>query len=173
MGQFFKQILLIPFLGASLCLATDIYKTVDDNGRVTYTDKPTGANSEKVTVQEPIVVPRIIPAPRPTRPEAPLTPGSYSVNLSYPTPEMHLNPGTFHLPVQVSTDPNVHPLHRLVIFDNGEPVGGLIIEYIIRGTHSIQAQVLDQAGKVLGSSEPVTVYVHRPTVNSRNNIQPR
>ena len=166
---------LLIFLSLSMVAqATEIYRTVDENGRVIFTDKPQGENSEKVDVPEPIIVPEVIPKPRP-RPSQrqERTPTSYDVVLAYPTPELHINPGTFHLPVQVSTQPNVHPRHNLVILDNGEPVDGMVIQYIIRGTHSIQAQVLDERGKVLGSSQAVTVYVHRPTINSRRQIQAR
>lgn len=158
---------------STLCLATDVYKTVDEQGRVIYTDKPTGTNSELVKIPEPIVVPEVIPKPRIEAPKEPAPPTSYNVTMTHPTPEMHINPGTFHLPIQVNTNPSVHPLHRLVVLDNGQPIDGMMIEYIVRGTHTIQAQVLDQRGKVLGSSEVVTVYVHRPTINSRENIKRR
>ena len=173
MTVYFKCLLLLLFASASLCMAQEIYKTVSPDGNVAYTDKPTGPNSVKVEVAEPIVVPPVIPAPQKSKPEPPQTPASYEVTLVYPTPELHINPGTFHLPIQVITDPGLDPQHKLVILDNGEPVQGAVIEYIIRGSHVIEAQVVDQKGKVLGSSEPVNVYVHRPTVNSRRNIEER
>ena len=166
-------ILLAFFCWTTLGVAGDVYKTVDENGNVTYTDKPIGPNSEKITVEEPISVPRVIPQPRTIKVSPPPGPQSYKVIMTYPTPELHLNPGTFDLPIQVSTEPNVHPDHKLVVLDNGEPIEGMLIEYIIRGSHVIQAQVVDAKGKVLGSSDPVNVYVHRPSINSRNNIEQR
>jgi len=155
--------------------AQEVYKTVDESGNVTYTDKPVNSTSKKIEVEEPIVVPRVIPTPRTVKisPTKPAAPTSYTVTINYPTPELHINPGTWDLPLQVSTEPNVHPDHKLVVLDNGEPVDGMIIKYIIRGTHVIQAQVLDEKGKVISSSDPVTVYVHRPTINSRKNIDQR
>ena len=152
-----------------------MYKTIDANGNVIYSDKPTGPNSEKIDVAEPIVVPRVIPQTRTVKVTPPplAAPTSYIVAMTYPTPEMHINPGTFHLPVQVSTEPTLHQDHRLVILDNGEATEELIIEYIIRGTHVIQAQVVDAKGNVLGSSDAVNVYVHRPSINSRRNLEAR
>ena len=164
----------IVWLGAlSPTQAQDVYKTVDESGNVTYTDKPVNARSKKIEVQEPISVPRVIPSPRTVKvsPSKPAVPTSYIVTLDYPTPELHINPGTFDLPLQASTEPSLHPTHTLVVLDNGEPVDGMIIKYITPGTHVIQAQVLDEKNKVLGSSEAVTVYVHRPTINSRKNIE--
>lgn len=150
-------------LPAPAAFATEVYKTVDQNGNVIYTDTPKNANSEKVEVREPIVVPATVPT-RTLKPQSqePQIPTEYKVTIVQPTPETHLLPGNFHLPIQVSTEPNVHADHSLIIYDNGEAIEGNIIQYIIRGSHAIHAEVVNKRGKVLGTSAPVTVYVHRP-----------
>jgi len=156
-------ILVFLLLFTSFATAQHVYKTVDENGRVIYTDKPDGNNPEKIEVREPNLVPGIIPSPRPSQ-TTPSAPNKYQVTIINPAPETHLNPGTFNLAIDVTTQPTVHESHHLVILDNGAPVAGSVIEYIAPGSHQIQAQVLNRQGKVLGSSDTVMVYVHRARI---------
>lgn len=42
------------------------------------------------------------------------------------------------------------------------------IETLVRGPHSLEAQIVDRAGTVLSSSEPVNFYLWRASVNLPN-----
>ncbi len=174
-----KLIALFVFISfAQLALmsssfATEVYKTVDKNGRVIYTDKPSTdseSQSEKVNIGEPITVPGVIPASRPQRrnsSEQQNAPSQYTVSITQPLPETHINPGVFTVAIQTSTDPAIHESHQLVILDNGNAIPSPVIQYITPGSHRFVAQVLNEKGKVLGESAPVMVYVHRPNLNNR------
>ena len=161
------KIIILSLALTQVAVAADVYKTVDDNGRVIYTDTPSGNNSEKVDIGEPIVVPGLVPRSRPTKKLSPILPTEYDVTIVQPAPETHINPGVFTVSIQVSTEPEVHEFHQLVILDNGEVLPSPVIEYITPGSHRLVAQVIDENGKILGSSAAVMVYVHRSNLNNR------
>ena len=165
-----RQILLVCLLLTWCGLtAAQVYKTVDENGRVTYTNTPGDKPAEKVDIAEPNTMEPVqtrTPLPQDRKPTA--VPSSYEVTITSPSNDMHLNPGEWNLAIQVATVPDLDSSHRVQITDNGAVVSNegtaATISNILRGSHIIQAQVMDAGGRILGSSEPVTVYVHRPTV---------
>lgn len=53
-------------------LAAEVYKTVDENGNVVFSDKPT-ANAEKINVQPNVIDVNIPEMPEPTAKEKPRT----------------------------------------------------------------------------------------------------
>lgn len=152
-----------------LAFSADVYKTVDKNGQIIYTDKPIGSHSEKVDIGEPIVVPSVVPISRPSRNSSRTLapPTHYTITIDEPAAETHINPGVFNLQIKVSTTPTVHDSHQLVILDNGSALPSALIEFIAPGSHHLQAQVINERGKVISSSAPVMVYVHRPNINNR------
>jgi hypothetical protein len=163
------SVLLMLIGGAN---AQEVYKVVNEDGSVTYTDDPGDKPAEKVELREPTVVPAVTPRPplQSNRDNNDNVPKSYEVLITSPEPETHLNPGDWDLAVVVATDPGVHASHRVQILDNGEVKSDegstLVIKAISRGTHTLTAQVVNERGRVISTSAPVTVYVHRPTVNS-------
>ncbi|GAB1261781.1 DUF4124 domain-containing protein [Aurantivibrio plasticivorans] len=147
----------------SYASATDIYKTVDENGNVTFTDTPTGESPEKVDVQPGNRMPATIARP-PQAQKPKVNPQvRYQVTINSPANEYHLTPGQRSLSIAVSTKPTLLNAHQIIITDNGSIVDGDTINNITPGTHSIGARVVDSKGKILGQAKPVTVYVHRVT----------
>lgn len=150
-------------------MAAEIYKVVDENGRVTYTDKPPqNRPAEKVQLKEPNTVPPAVitrrPAPEPEKSDIPT---DYQLRIAYPPDEFHVNPGMRNLSVQVAVDPPIHPRHQLQVLDNGQVLPGTTLENIVvRGTHVLQARIVDQQGRTVSQSEAIEVYVHRPTVRN-------
>jgi len=51
----------------------------------------------------------------------------------------------------------------LRLLDNGVETAATI-SWPDRGEHRLLVQVIDDEGEVIAESEPVVVYVHRPTV---------
>lgn len=143
--------------------SADIYKTVDENGKVTYSDKMTSDKSEKVETKQL----NTLPATQPTVPVRKTTrktsvPNNYDIRIVQPSNNFHVNPGQRDLTIQVTTVPHIYTNHRLQISDNGAPIQGTVIKEITRGSHVIVAMVIDERGRVISESEPVSVFVHRP-----------
>lgn len=177
MENFYKKcflhlLILCLVLGTTATVsAQGVYRVVDENGNVTYTDNPGDKPAEKVEAQEPNVVqgttPVIRPQPSPIDGDVPK---KYKVKIVQPESEAHLNADQRELTISVSTDPALHEKHRVQIVDNGaaQDISGtsLTVKNLNRGTHSYVAQVVNEKGKVLGTSGTVTVYVHHPATGT-------
>lgn len=146
----------------------DVYKTVDENGRITYSDQPVNESSQKMDL--PDINTQPAPAPRPSRRQPPAgdpdIPTNYTVRITHPPAELQIQPDQRDLNIQVTTSPQLYSQHELRVTDNGEVLSGLQIQEITRGTHTFVASVYDANGRLLGQSAPVEVHVHRPTLNS-------
>lgn len=152
-----------------LLSAGDVYKIVDEQGRVTFTDSPPpGTKAEKVEIQE---ANRLPPPPiRPAQPDAPQTAPipDYRVAITYPPQDFHVTPGIRDLDVEISVVPGIRAGHRVELTDNGQVVPGRTLQNIVvRGTHVLLARVVDREGNVLSESEPVQIHVHRPSTGGR------
>lgn len=163
-------------MASLLATAQTIYKTVDDEGRVSYSDKPPRGAQRPDTPELPPVnsVPeQALPYGRPSDPEADSTSQvQYSIEIVAPQPDSSVPPGQRDLAISVNLQPALLPEHTLVYYLDDEPVAEIrstqhIVREIYRGTHSVRVEVLDAQGQVLGATNPVTIHVHRPSVIPR------
>lgn len=166
-----------------LCMAgisraeEEVYKTTDKYGNVIYSDAPIPTRedetTEKVRVREPNTMPATERQPVQRRSPEPEDPASehpdYNVSIVSPTHESTVPPGQRDLIIAVSTD---HPLRkgaRFAYYMNGELLGretvnNYSIREIIRGAHTLEVKVESREGEVISSSEPVTVFVRRVSI---------
>jgi hypothetical protein len=162
-------------------VAAQVYKVVDSQGRVTYTDSPPkdGRSYEKVELKElnqhqaiepvPSLAP---PRPAPSDSESGQAFIDYMVQIATPAPGTQVPPGQRDLPVAAQVSPPLAEDHALQFLLNGEPLTepsrdtSLVIEEIFRGEHRLMVRVLDSNGEIMAESDPIPVFVHRPTVNS-------
>lgn len=144
---------------------SDIFKVVDENGKVTYTDTQ---EKEAEKVELPKIntqPPQLILAPPPKK-QAP--PVRMWIQLTSPTPDYQVGPAvkTISLSLQSSRELKGDELFKYFI--NGQAVSNLSRKKSItvgplkRGRNSASAQVVLPNGTVVASTEPVTFYVIRP-----------
>ena len=150
------------------------YRWVDENGIVHYSDRPhEGA--------EQIVLPK---STRPTRTVAAVerrtavreeageqdaAPFSYeAIEVVAPAPEETLWNIEGVLNVSLRISPALRSGDQLRVYFDGEmrPVSGTSfqISEVYRGTHNIQAEVLDSTGRLMGRSLPNRFYVQQNTI---------
>jgi hypothetical protein len=162
--------ILLGLIGCCLstaAVAAEIYKVVDENGNVTYTDTPPrNKKAEKIEFPQGNTLPPTRVTKRLSPPKAQSgIPTDYQLRITSPPDEFHVTPGIRNLDIQVAVEPALHPHHELQITDNGTVIQGNTMENIVvRGMHRIQAQVVDQQGAIVSQSEPIHIYVHRPSV---------
>ncbi len=160
-------------------LAGEVYKTVDENGKVVYSDvKPSQA-------AEPHKLPAIN-SQKPgkhsassTRPKPKPAPNFNKVKILYPLQGNTIFANQGGLTIRAQAQPYLPPGATLQAFINGTPQGraGTSTEFSIpeieRGTKIISVIMKDQEGKVLATSDSVTVHVKRPSLNmpGRKNAQ--
>ncbi|HCE40354.1 MAG TPA: hypothetical protein DEV80_09895 [Alcanivorax sp.] len=162
-----------------------IYRVVDENGNVVFTDNPpenSGAEPVRVgptnTMDSPRPARRELPPPPPDNDRAEGDradggdrggePFSGYRSLTIVSPD---NRAPVRLPqdnpvtVSVQSDPPRLPGHRLEIVDNGAPLDGAVLDFPNPGPHTLRAVIKDERGQPLIASDPITVYVHRSSAD--------
>ena len=169
---------LITAIGllASLPLAADIYKTVDEDGNIHFTDNPKAEKAEAVKLKsintQPAVIPRDQRDSADNTPEKPEATNNYQLSIEHPADGSLLTQGQQTLNVSVAISPALDSAHRLQATLNGAPFGpssrstSLELNGFYRGTHQLAVQVVNKKGKVLAKSKAVTLHVQRISLNS-------
>ena len=164
--------------GCAAVSAATVYKWVDDNGVVHYSDQP-HENAQKVELKAPQTYTATKAPPVQSRREAPTnskTAQTYqSCAVTEPTPEqVFMNTDTVTAGVVVQ--PAVRPGDRAIVTLDGQQVPGVpanggqfTISPVDRGSHSIQVTVQDSTGASVCTSSAVTFHVHQPSVLSPTN----
>ena len=154
------------------------YTWVDEDGVVHYSDRPQpGATRIQLPTTRPSSQPTRRPAPSSsaaaaTRQPAPAEeeqPFSYeSLTVASPAAEETLWNIESVLNVTLDLRPGLHQGHRVrVFFDgNAQMVSGLSfqIEEVYRGVHNLQAEILDESGKLMIRSIPNRFYVQQNNI---------
>jgi hypothetical protein len=153
-----------------------VYKSVDAEGNVVYTDDPKGHG-------EPVKLPPLSTVPPPKyviSPAEATLPGSDSQAPAYeqlsivmPTPDETLRDNTGGVTVKLALHPALDKAagHRLQYFLDGQPQGEpgtadkAVFPNVPRGTHTVEVAVVDAAGNELQRSSSVRFYLHRQSVN--------
>lgn len=168
----FSTLLALAATGAS----AQIYRVVDEDGRVTYTDTPPGdeasqetrkSTSEKLSLPSINIQPGTEIAPREASDDGDQVSGYRYVAIAAPEDDTTIPPGQLEVSVQVAMEPDLKPGHRVLLHYNDEPHGEpttstrFVLSELIRGSYPIRAEILDQEGTVVAASEPVTLHVKR------------
>jgi hypothetical protein len=149
------------------------YTWVDEDGVVHYSDRPQpGATEIQLPTTRPSSQPTRRPAPsssaaaatRQPEPAEEEKPFSYeSLTVASPAAEETLWNIESVLNVTLDLRPGLQQGHRVRVFFDGEPrmVSGLSfqIEEVYRGVHNLQAEILDETGKLMIRSIPNRFYV--------------
>ncbi|MDH3417399.1 MAG: DUF4124 domain-containing protein [Gammaproteobacteria bacterium] len=168
--------ILLGLLVASASLA-DAYKWTDADGVVHYSDRPEpGAErvvlgSETRSQSQTASPGATSPSPGNANNEA-AKPFSYtSLEISAPAPEETLWNIEGILNVSLALSPALQPNHEVRVYFDGvaQAVEGTSfqLEEVYRGVHNIQAEVLDETGKLMIRSLPNRFYVQQNTVRFR------
>ena len=173
-------VVLLGLICCSLSVSAQVYRSVDKNGNVIFTDKPS-PDSKKVHVapvqtytlptkpKKPDVTPSATtPADAPAG-DATVTkpPKRYKIAFVSPENDAVVRQNAGSLTVNVSIKPDLFKTDKIQFSLNGEAVGepasgtSAVIPFVDRGTHTIGAKVLSAAGTVKGRASSVTVHMKR------------
>ena len=161
-------------LGALLVLASGsgepakIYKWTDNQGNVTYSDSPRQGAQVLDLPTEPA---GIIPAKRTPPPGRPPGPAYGTLILASPSEGQILQDPSGRVSVSLAVEPplRVSQGDAIRLKLDGQTVepryteGEVAIPDVPRGTHTLQAEVVNPAGTVLIASASVTFHVHEPS----------
>jgi hypothetical protein len=163
---------LLALLVAAGAVA-EAYKWTDDEGVVHYSDRPE-PGAEVIDLGES----RSSVRPRPTTrapatsnndvPEEPASTGYQSIEIASPAAEETLWNIAGTLNVVISLTPELRPGHQVRVYFDGEPrmVSGASfqLQEVYRGVHNLQAEVIDETGKLMIRSRPNRFYVQQNSI---------
>ena len=162
-------LLILSFL-LPVSIQADVYRSVDEEGNVIYTDKPS-PDAEKIELKE---VQTVKPGPTTPSKKAPSQAKKPEVeqytNLQITSPEndtaLRDNAGNVSISVNVEPALNTKVGDQLVLYLDGKDIAKgtgtrFNINNVNRGTHSVNVAVMSKGGKELIRSDPVSFTLLR------------
>ena len=166
--------MLVGLLAAASVMA-EAYKWVDEDGVTHYSDRPReGAEVVQLSEYTKTTGAQIYRAPsRSAEDPAAAAPEEAafkydSLSVASPGAEETLWNIEGVLNVSLALSPGLQRGHQVRVYFNGEPrmvnSTSFTIDEVWRGVHNIQAEVLDETGKLMIRSQPNRFYVQQTTV---------
>lgn len=177
--MFARRLSFIGFLAALLipgAAYAELYKQIDENGNVTYTDKPgkgTPVKSPGLTTYSPPALHTTPPAPNTKagsegEDETKAVTAYSQLVVATPTQEQTVQNNEGRIEIKLALKPalNTKAGHKIAILvDRKKAAESLTLEASVanidRGSHVVSAQVVDASGKVLKQSGDVTFHLQR------------
>ena len=156
-------------ISAGVASAGPIYRQVDGDGRITFTDTPRPGAERLLqgtgnTYRAP-PRPPIAQVAEPVQAQSEAVSAYESVSIAWPKEEaIRANDGRIR--IVAATQPELQPGHRARLLLDGEIVqqgDGLTFDLteVNRGTHEFTVRIVNDAGHVLAQSRPKVVHMLR------------
>jgi hypothetical protein len=183
-NRLLKCLLILWVTSAGLTVNAQVYKQVDENGKITFTDQP-APDATPVEIKPTNITPPPSPS---TYPEAASDSdmdgagNAFNVTITSPDDETIIPRGPGNFSVSASTSPALSPRHTLQLMMDGNPHGetqrnpSWTLTNVFRGEHNLQVAIMDVSGREVTRSASVRVYVFRPSTNDKgrsSNTRPR
>ncbi len=182
------RILIIVFLATcSVASAAEVYRWVDENGQVYYSDRP-HEGAEQITLPQAQTF--STPAAQPVRRRVTVNTDEISgksdqkdkadtyksVKIVSPSSgEVVWNNGGL-MTVSVSTQPALRRGHTLMLYLDDRMVESLVgnrrtvdLTEVFRGEHTLRTEIRNAAGDLVADGNPVTFTVQQTSILNPNN----
>ncbi len=171
-----RPILALLGLLATAVASADVWRWVDENGVVHFSDTPVeGAQQVDVSASARTTGARVFRDTAPSAPAGAEQPAEeeeafryQSLTIASPAAEETLWNIEGTLSVSLSVSPALQPGHQVRVYFNGEArmvnSTSFTLDEVWRGVHNIQAEVLDETGRLMIRSQPNRFYVQQNTV---------
>ena len=148
-----------------------MYKTVDKDGNVTYSDSP-GDNAKELDLP-PVPLINLTPSPeigssdtRHSEGEEPPKATYTQLAITHPKNNATIRDNAGNISVKLSINPRLAEEDTVVLKVDGKEVSrgrsnSHTISQLDRGSHSVQAVIISANETLLLSSEPVTFHLQR------------
>ena len=171
-----RILLILAGMALSLAAASqEIYRWVDKNGQVHYSDQPDSPNAELINVIEPNAYEAVDAAQASSSGEAeeadePGVSPYDSLSIVQPTPEQVFLGSDVVVTVVADLQGTLRPDHSVVFFLNGNrrQGDGLSAEFsgLARGTYFLRASILDQNGDPVVTSQQTNFHVRQASTKN-------
>ena len=184
---------VVPLAHTAKVSADTVFKTVDEEGNITFTDHPPASSDPEEINIRPINTQASPPPPPPpadvetaptvkvvgenTEEEVEEVPYS-ACFITQPLDQSAVPRGQAEVAVQIGLKPPLQAGHVIKLIHNGQigpPTTSprFTLTDLIRGEHQIRAQIFDADGNRKAETQTITFYVHRyhpkkPTPKPKN-----
>ena len=176
-------ILLSIVVAMPATLSAQVYKSVDKDGNVVYSDSPPTPGAKPMKMPELSVVPAPPIAKVPIRPSQSkadangnvtdlkaLQRGYRDFKLISPAQEQTFAGTGNDATVAWSTRYDLQPGMTVVINLDGKPLApttdqSVLLKQLDRGTHTVSADLVDAQQRKIASTDTVKFYIHQNSVN--------
>ena len=177
-----KWIPLLALLAAAPTLADDIYKWVDDEGQMHFSDVPhEGAMAVEIAPAQTFSAPSVpsVAASSGTTTVSDVAVESEAVGyeslaITSPAMEETIWNTEGEITVAVQVKPGLQTGHQIRLFIDGKPLqnlqpntSSLQVSGVERGEHKLRAEVWDENGQVLIAAQPSIFFYQQTSVNRR------
>jgi hypothetical protein len=156
-------------------LSAEIYRQVDSQGNVTYTDEPSDQSPAEAVKIKPVTTvtlpkPEAVREPEKLRQKVETEGAMYSdLRFIAPENEQAFHSGNGDVSFQVGSAQGLRNGHKYEVTLDGQPVGqstsGTVsVRNIDRGTHQAGVNIIDTSGVTIKSGESISFTIHRPSV---------
>jgi hypothetical protein len=156
----------------ALCIGANaqVYKIVDKNGNVIFSDKPAPGAKE---IYVPPVQTYSVPKPKVATPAAAASkkpanaPVSYKIAISSPADDETVRQNEGDLAISVRIEPDLREPDKIEFLMDGKAIGkpssetSTVVKLVPRGTHTIGARIIGGRGAVRATAAPITVHMKR------------
>ena len=167
-----RILLLIMYLFAMPVFSADVYRSVDENGNIIYTDKPT-PDAEKIrideiqTIENPDAEPFKYTPPKTDQTQTAV----YSLSITSPENGAAIRSNNGDISISATVNPRLAAGHQLALYLDGSvaSTGGpqFDLTNVDRGTHSAEVAIQDRNGNDIQRSSPVSFTVLRASVQNQ------
>ncbi len=176
-----RPILFILFISLSLSLfaASKIYKKVNPDGSVEYSDVPLVPGAKPIKLK-PLPTVKLTPVAVPTHPSAsaPVKPFRYeSIRILSPQADEAIRSNNGNLSIKGELTPSLQSnlKHHLQWRMDGKILPGanslnLNLKNLDRGTHKLQLRVLNANGKIMIRTPTISFHILRVALGAGNTL---
>jgi hypothetical protein len=159
--------IILLLLSMSLSAAV-VYKKVNQDGTITYSDEPSeGAVKLDLAAGNSVVMPSLVSLQaKQNKTAKTFKPAQvqYQLRVISPAPEQTIRSNNGKLTVVASITPNVPGQYQLVLnglVKTSQTSGTFKLEAMPRGEYSVQVRFIGNSGKVLALTDMQTFYLHK------------
>ena len=173
-----RILLVLLLLAPALVAAKEpVYKWVDENGVIHYTDKPPSENATPAklpplqTYKGGTAPPNLQKFDKPTSKG---TTSSAQIQVVTPSRDETFRGGERVVPVAVMVTPQLEPGQKLIYLLDGTPQSrpttdtSYALTGVDRGSHTVSVALVDENGTELATSMGVTFHVKPPVAGQAN-----
>lgn len=165
-----RSLTLIGLMLFSMLAQAVVYKWVDKDGKVHYSDEPQ-PNAQIVELKDKTLNQISLPQPKTDIDDVNQAIESiqYQVNITAPNEEETVRDNNGDFEVVATITPELKGQYLMAIKLDGKPIGqpqvGNVFQLknIDRGQHTLVVDAMTQNGKVFASSPPRKIFLHQAT----------